>query len=138
MFYFCNGSIGYGSDHCPLGWSPQIPSKVAEPNQYFHQKFEALALISLVAMVPVIIAPHESIALVWSCPHWRGPFEVREIANEGQEPVICDVERSELGRIFLLLGTPVWELLALALTAFLFGRALGGRLSVLGGYHNSL
>ena len=90
------------------------------------------------AMVPVIIAPQGSVVMVRSCPHWWGPFEVGEIADEGQEPVICDVESSELGGIFLLLGLPAWELLALALTVFLFGQTLGGRLSILGGYHNSL
>ena len=89
-------------------------------------------------MVHVIIAPQGSVGLVWSCLHWRGPFEVGEIADEGKEPIICNVESSELGGIFLLLGLPVWELLALALTAFLFGRTPGGRLSVLGSYHNSL
>ena len=83
MFYFRNGFVGCGSNRCPLGWSPQISSKVAGSNQSFHQKFEALALIGLVAMVPVIIAPQGSVALVWSCPHWRGSFEVGEIANEG-------------------------------------------------------
>ena len=71
-------------------------------------------------MVPVIIAPQRSVALVRSCPHWRGPLEAEEIADEGQEPVIGDVESSELGGIFLLLGMPVWELLALSLTTFLF------------------
>ena len=141
MFYFCNGSVDCGSDRCPLGWSPQISSKVAGSNQSFHHKFKDLELIGLIAMVSVIITPQGSVALVWSCPHWRGPFEVGEIADEGQEPIICTVESNELGvggGIFLLLGLPVWELLALALTTFLFGRTPGGRLSVLSGYHNSL
>ena len=80
-------------------------------NQSFHHKFKALALIGLVAMVPVIIAPQGSVTLVRSCSHWQGPLEVGEIADEGQEPVIGDVESSELGGIFLLLGIPVWELL---------------------------
>ena len=42
------------------------------------------------------------------------------------------------GGVFLLLGLPVGAVLALALAAFLFGWALGGRLVALGGYHNSL
>ena len=94
--------------------------------------------MGLMAMVPVIIAPQRSVVLVRFCPHWRGPLEAGDIADKGQEPVIVNVESSEMGGIFLLLGMPVWELLALALTAFLFGRTLDGRLSVLGGYHNSL
>ena len=77
---------------------------MAGSNQSFHHKFEALALIGLVAMVLVIIAPQGSVALVWSCPHWWGPFEVGEIADEGQEPVICDVESRELGGSFFFSG----------------------------------
>ena len=65
-------------------------------------------------------------------------FEVGEIANEGQETVIRDAESNELRGIFFLLGLPAWELLALALTAFMFGWTLGGQLSILGRYHNSL
>ena len=42
------------------------------------------------------------------------------------------------GGIFLLLGLPVEALMALALAAFLFGRALSGRLVALGGYHDGL
>ena len=70
------------------------------------------------------------------------PFEIGEVPNDGQEPVIGDVESSELGGggggFFLLLRLPVGALLALALAAFLFGWALSGRLVALGGYHNSL
>ena len=111
---------------------------MAGSNQSFHHKFKALALIGLMAMVPMIIAPQGFVALVRSYPHLRGPLKVEEIADKGQEPVISDVESSELGGIFLLVGLPVWELLALALTAFLFEQTLGGRLSVLCSYHNSL
>ena len=56
----------------------------------------------------------------------------------GQEPVIGDVESSELGGIFHLLRLPVRGFLALALTAFLFRRALSSRLAALGGYHDGL
>ena len=56
MFNFCNGSADYDSGCCPPGWLPQLPSKVASPNQLFYKKFEALAVIGLVAMVPVVIA----------------------------------------------------------------------------------
>ena len=56
MFYFYNGPISYGSDCCPVGWPPQVPSKVADPNQLFYQELEALVVIGLVAMVPVIVA----------------------------------------------------------------------------------
>ena len=56
MFDFCNGPAGCGSSCCPPGWLPQVPSEVAGPNQLFYQKFEALAVIGLLAMVPVVIA----------------------------------------------------------------------------------
>ena len=56
MFYFCNGPVGCGSNCCPTGWFPQISSKVAGSNQFFYQKLEALALIGLVDMVPMVIA----------------------------------------------------------------------------------
>ena len=35
--------------------------------------------------------------LVRTCPHWLGPFEAGEVPDKGQEPVIGDVESSELG-----------------------------------------
>ena len=66
-------------------------------NQLFHQKFEALAIIGLVAMVLVIIASQGSVALVQTCSYRWGPFEVGEVPDDGQETVIGDVESSELG-----------------------------------------
>ena len=56
MLDFCNGPAGCGSNCCLLGWLPQVPSEVAGSNKLFYQKFEALAVIGLVAMVPVVIA----------------------------------------------------------------------------------
>ena len=55
MLNFCNDPANYGHGYCPLGWLPQIPSKVAGSNQSFYHKFEALALFGLVAMVHVVI-----------------------------------------------------------------------------------
>ena len=89
-------------------------------NKLLHQKFEALVVIGFVAMVPVIIASQGSVALVRTCSPRLGPFEVREVLDDGQEPVIGDVESNELGGIFPLLGFPVGALLAFALAAFLF------------------
>ena len=40
--------------------------------------------------------------------------------------------------VFFLLGLPIGAPLVLALVAFLLGRAPGGRLVVLGSYHNRL
>ena len=56
MFNFYNCPAGCGSSYCPPGWLPQIPSKVTGLNQLFHQKLEALAVIGLLAMVPVVIS----------------------------------------------------------------------------------
>ena len=55
MLNFCNGPTGCGRGYCPPGWLPQLPSKVAGSDQSFYHKFEALALIGLVAMVPMVI-----------------------------------------------------------------------------------
>ena len=106
MSYFCNGPVNCGSNRCPSGWLPQISSKVAGSNQSFHQIFKALALIGLVAMVPVIITPQRSVALVRSSPHWRGPLDAGEIADEGQEPIIGNVESSEMGESFFFSKCP--------------------------------
>ena len=69
------------------------------------------------------------------------PLEVGEVPDDGQEMVIGDVESNELGGgggIFPLLRLPVGALLAFALVAFLFLRALSSRLAAPGGYHGGL
>ena len=81
--------------------------------------------------------------MVWIGPHWWGPFEVREVPDEGQESIIGYVESNELGGgggggVYFLLRLLIRALLVLALVAFLLGRALGCLFAVLGGYHNSL
>ena len=52
----CNGPIDCESGCCPTGWLPQVSSEVPGPNKLFYHKFEALAVIGLVAMVPMILA----------------------------------------------------------------------------------
>ena len=95
-------------------------------------------MIGLMAMVLVIIQSQGSIALVRTCPHGWGPFEVEEVPDDGQELVIGDVESSESGGIFPLLGFPIKTFLAFSLATFLFGLALSSRLTALGGYHDGL
>ena len=58
------------------------------------------------AMVPVIIASQGSVALVRTCSHRWGPFEVGEVPDDGQEPVIGNVESSELEGSFLFSDCP--------------------------------
>ena len=55
VFNFCNGPMGCGSSCCPPDRLPQIPSKVADSNQFFYHKYKAMELIGLMAMVPVVI-----------------------------------------------------------------------------------
>ena len=59
--------------------------------------------------------------LVRAYPHRWGPLEIGEVPNKGEEPVIEDVERSELGRLLALFRLPVKVLLTLVLAALLFG-----------------
>ena len=95
-------------------------------------------MIGFMVVVPMVVASQGPIMLVLIGPHWWGPFKVGEVPNEGQESIIGDVESGELGGIFLFLELPIGALFVLALVAFLLGRTLGGRFTVLGGYHNSL
>ena len=55
MLNLCNGPAGCDRGYYPSGWLPQIPYKVAGLNQSFYYKFEALALIGLMVMVPMVI-----------------------------------------------------------------------------------
>ena len=78
-------------------------------------------MVGFVAMVSMIIAPQGSIALVQAYPHRWGPLEIGKVSNEGKEPVIGDVERSELRGLLALFRLPVRALLTLVLIALLFG-----------------
>ena len=77
-------------------------------------------MVGFMAMVSMIITPYGSFELVWTRPHRWGPLEIGEVPNESQEPVIGDVERSELGGLLPLFGLPVRALLTLVLAALLF------------------
>ena len=56
MFNIYKGPVGCGSCCCPAGWLLQVLSEVPCPNQLLYHKFEALAVIGLLAMIPVILA----------------------------------------------------------------------------------
>ena len=95
-------------------------------------------MIDFMAMIPMVVASQGPIVLVRTDPQWWGPFKVGEVPDERQKSIIGNVEMSELGGVFILRGLLIGAFLVLALVAFLLGGALGGRLIILGGYHNYL
>ena len=56
-------------------------------------------MICLMLVVSVIVTPQRPVALVQICPHGWGPFKLRVIPDEREQPVVGDVKRGELGRI---------------------------------------
>ena len=56
-------------------------------------------MICFMVVVSVIVTPLRPIALVRTCPHGWGLFKLGVIPDEGEQPVIGDVKRGELGRI---------------------------------------
>ena len=58
--------------------------------------------------------------------------------DEGEQPVVGDVKRGELGRIPFLFRLFLGALLALALASFLFRLALCGSFAALSSYHYCL
>ena len=95
-------------------------------------------MICFMAVVSVVVTPQRPIALVRICPHRWGPFKIRVVPDEGEQPVIGDVEGSELGRFPFLFWLFLGALLTFALTSFLFEVALCGRFAALGSYHHCL
>ena len=89
-------------------------------------------------MVPMIVTPQRPVVLVRICPHGRGPFELGVIPNEGEQPIVGDVKRGELGKIPFIFKLFSGTLLALALASFLFRMALCGSFVALGSYHYCL
>ena len=55
-------------------------------------------------VVPLVVTPQRPIALVRICPHGRGPFKIGVVSDEGEQPVVGDVERGEWGRFPFLGG----------------------------------
>ena len=56
-------------------------------------------MICFMVVVSMIVTPQQPVALVWICPHGWGPFKLGVIPDEGEQPVVGDVKRGELGRI---------------------------------------
>ena len=55
-------------------------------------------MICFMAMVPMVVTPQRLIALVRICPHRQGQFKIKVVSDEGEQPVIGDVEGGELRR----------------------------------------
>ena len=89
-------------------------------------------------VVPVVVTPQRSIVLVRICLHGQGPFKIGVVPDEGEQPVIRDVEGGELGRFPFLFWLFLGALLTLAMASFLFGLALCGSFVALGTYHHCL
>ena len=71
----------------------------------------------------MVVTPQRPIALVRICPHGPGPFKIGVVPDEGEQPIIGDVEGGELGRFPFLFWLFLGALLTLALASFLFGLA---------------
>ena len=81
-------------------------------------------------MILVIITSHGWVSLRGVCLDWRGPFEIGQVANEGQQPLIGDIQKSELRGLPLLLRFISGSLLIFALPLAGLRRLLPFRLAV--------
>ena len=97
-----------------------------------------MALICYMVVIPGIVAPQRSVELVRTCLHGQRPFEFGVIPDKGEQSVVRDVKRGELGRIPFLFRLFLGAFLALALASFLFRLALCGSFTTLGSYHYCL
>ena len=88
--------------------------------------------------VSVIVTPQRPVALVRIFPHGWGPFKLEVIPDKGEQPVVGDVKRGELGGIPFLFRLFLGALLTLALAPFLFNLGLCGSFATLSGYHYCL
>ena len=56
-------------------------------------------MVCFMVVVSMIVTPQRPVALVRIFPHGWGPFKLGVIPDEGEQPVVGDVKRAELGRI---------------------------------------
>ena len=59
-------------------------------------------MIFFMVVVPVLVTPQRLIVLVRIYPHGQGPFKIGVVPDEGELPIIGDVEGGELGRFLFL------------------------------------
>ena len=55
-------------------------------------------MICFMVVVAVVVTPERPITLVRIFPHEWGLFKIGVVPDEGEQPVIGDVEGGELGR----------------------------------------
>ena len=72
-------------------------------NQSFYHEFWASEPVGLMPMISVKIAPHEWVSLRGVRLDWRRPFEIWQVVNEEQQPLISDIQRSKLWGLPILL-----------------------------------
>ena len=56
-------------------------------------------MICFMVVVSLIVTPQQPVVLVRTCPHGWGLLKLGVIPNEGEQSVVGDVKRGELGRI---------------------------------------
>ena len=54
-------------------------------------------------MISMIIASYGRVSLRGVCLDWRRPFEILQVSNERQQPLIGDIQMSELRGLPLLM-----------------------------------
>ena len=81
----------------------------------------------------MIIASHGWVSLREVCLDWHKPFKSRQVANEGQQPLIGDIQRSELRGLPFLLRLVSGSLSIFALPLAELRQLLSLRLAVLAG-----
>ena len=89
-------------------------------------------------VVPVVIAPQRSIALLEIRQIWWRPDKVKVVLDKGKESVVGDVQWSKLGRFPLPFLLVLGMLLVLSLVPLLLRMPLLDRLCVIGGNHHCL
>ena len=65
-------------------------------------------MICFMAVVSVVVTSQRPIALIRICPHGQGPFKIGVVFDEGEQPVIGDVEGAELGRFPFFFSCCSW------------------------------
>ena len=80
-----------------------IPPEVSRFDKIFHHKMQASAPVGLMLMISMIITPQGFVSLRGIRLDRCLPFKLWQVANDGQQPFIRDVQGIELRELSLLL-----------------------------------